>query len=240
MAQSAEEFWESRYAIEEPPEPQAIVARAVRDALEYFGPMEGKRVLDIGCGTGATSLLLAKTGAQVTALDYSRNAVDSLARYTEAKGITNITPVCGDALKIDRLGGFDFVFGSLILHHIEPFATFCAVLRNALEPGGRGFFLENNAASEMLIWFREHVVGKLWVPRCGDGIEFPLTPGEIAMLRGHFRVETRIPEMIFFQLVSTYLLRRRLKGFTRSIDDLLFRYNVGKKYSYRQYVLIEG
>jgi hypothetical protein len=42
---------------------------------------------------------------------------------------------------------------------------------------GRGFFWENNARIKSMIWFRQNIVGKLWVPKFGDSEEFPLTPG---------------------------------------------------------------
>jgi SAM-dependent methyltransferase len=46
----------------------APVSKALLDAL---GSIEGKRVLDIGCGAGATCELLAAQGADVTGLDVS-------------------------------------------------------------------------------------------------------------------------------------------------------------------------
>lgn len=234
------QFWEDQYASRTAPDLPATVASAVDAAIAFFGPMQGKRVLDVGCGNGGTSLRLARAGALVTALDYSHGAVDNLNRYVESRGIGNLSAVRADAMQIDSLGRFDLVFGSLILHHLEPFGAFCAALRRTLVPGGRAFFLENNAASDLLIWFRRHVVGRLWVPRHGDGVEFPLSPAEIGQLRKHFEVRTEIPEMIFFQLVSSYLLRRRLTKLTKAIDELLFRLDVGRKYSYLQHVLISG
>src|SRR5437660_845136 len=36
-----------------------------------FGPVAGRRVLDLGCGTGRHTLALARAGARVTALDQS-------------------------------------------------------------------------------------------------------------------------------------------------------------------------
>ena len=240
MSISAEQFWDTQYDDRSPEELPPSIQRSVEEAMVFFGNMRGKRVLDIGCGNGATTLSLAQAGAEVTGIDTSSVAVDKLNRYVAVHRIANVSAMCTSAMALEHLGEFDFVYGSLILHHIEPFSEFCSVLRNALKPGGRAFFFENSATSQLLIWFREHVVGRLWVPRCGDGIEFPLTPAEVDMLRKQFSVDVRIPEMVFFQLVSIYLLRRRLTSMTKAVDDLMFRWNIGKKYSYRQYLLING
>jgi len=59
--------------------------------------------------------------------------------------------------------------------------------------GGRAFFYENSAMSSLLVWFRQHVVGRWWVPKCGDEEEFPLTPGEVDMLRRAFAVRVAYP-----------------------------------------------
>lgn len=240
MELSADRFWDIQHEETRTAGLSPAVQRAVSDALAYFGDVRGKRILDIGCGNGGTSLMLARGGGEVLALDTSQVAVDNLNTLAREQGIRNVIAVRADAMQIGELGGFDYVFGSLILHHIEPFDEFASLLGQSIRRGGRAFFFENNAASDLLIWFREHIVGRLWVPRCGDGIEFPLTPAEIDMLRRHFSVEIRVPEMVFFQLASTYLLKRRLQGVTRAIDAQLFRWNLGRKYSYRQYVMLQN
>ncbi len=239
MASTAEAFWDAQYDLGESRLP-ADIASAVTVATQFFGDLRDKRVLDIGCGNGETTLLLARAGAIVTGVDSSGVAVDRLTRRARDHGIPGVSAVCADALRIDEIGKFDFVFGSLILHHIEPFAEFCTALRRALLPGGSAFFYENNAASDLLVWFRAHVVGRLWVPRYGDGVEFPLTPAEVRELRKHFDVSVDIPEMIFFQLASAYLLKRRLGGITKRIDESLYRWNIGRRYSYRQYLKVRG
>jgi SAM-dependent methyltransferase len=53
-------------------------------------------VLDVGCGTGAISIPLAKRCAQVTALDWSPSMLEMLSRKIEQAGISNITPKCLD------------------------------------------------------------------------------------------------------------------------------------------------
>ena len=73
-----------------------------------------------------TSIFWASTGAQVTAIDYSASAIAKLSEHCEQTGIANIKPVVGDAMAVDELGQFDYVFGSMILHHIEPFGRICA------------------------------------------------------------------------------------------------------------------
>lgn len=94
---------------------------------------------------------------------------------------------------IGEFGAFDFVYGAMILHHIEPFPEFARPLRSAVAPDGRAFFYENSAMNRVLVWFRTHVGGKLWVPKRGDDEEFPLTPGEVDTLREHFKVRVEYP-----------------------------------------------
>lgn len=213
---------------------------AIHAAADWFGDLRGKTVLDLGCGAGASSLLLAETGANVVSVDASPVAIASLESRCAALGLTTVRPVVCNAMTIDTLGPVDFVYGSMILHHLEPFGEFCQALRRAVRPGGRAFFWENNAASDLLLWFREHVVGKLWVPKYGDPHEFPLTPSEIETLRGVFDVTIEYPRMEFFALASLYLLRGRLMKPMVAVDDFLFRHDIGKRYSYQQYVRVQG
>jgi ubiquinone/menaquinone biosynthesis C-methylase UbiE len=64
----------------------AIESRAVCDAL---GPVEGRAVLDAGCGTGRFSLVLAQAGARVVGVDHDMDALRIAARRAGAVA-------CGD------------------------------------------------------------------------------------------------------------------------------------------------
>jgi SAM-dependent methyltransferase len=72
-------------------------------------PLEGK-ILDVGCGNGIFTLRFAKSGADVTGLDYSRHLL-------RQNGHSRL--VCGDATALpfpDR--NFDVVFEANLLHHV--------------------------------------------------------------------------------------------------------------------------
>jgi SAM-dependent methyltransferase len=213
------------------------VQRALDRARAFFGPVQGRTLLDLGCGAGASSLFWARAGALVTAVDTSPVAIEALDRRCGQLGITTLTPIVSDAMAVDRLPPFDFVFGSMLLHHLEPFAAFARVLRRSVKDGGRAFFYENNA-SPLLSWFRSNVVGRFGVPKHGDADESPLTPREVDQLRPLFDVRVEYPEMVFFQLAGVYLLRHRGVAPLKALDDFLYRRDIGVSSSYRQYVML--
>lgn len=62
---------------------------------------EGMNVLEIGCGTGRLALELAKTGARVTALDFSKKMLEKLSREIPAGMTNNMSLVHEDWHQID-------------------------------------------------------------------------------------------------------------------------------------------
>lgn len=118
----------------------AAFAEVTARMLAQADPQPGQNVLDVGCGTGETSVQLAqRVGPQgrVTALDIAGPLLDRAEERARVAGITNITFRNADAQTADLSAEFDHVtsrFG--VMFFADPVAAF-GNLRGALKPGGR-------------------------------------------------------------------------------------------------------
>jgi SAM-dependent methyltransferase len=230
-------FWNDIYT-KNPTYARSKSDSIVISAMNHFGDIRGARLLELGCGDGSISAFFAEQGAQVTAIDISEVAINNLNKFSLENGIDSINAVHCSAFDIDQLGEFDFVFGSMILHHLEPFDEFAKLLRKSMKAEGKAFFYENNAFSDLLVWCRNNLVGKFGIPKYGDNDEFPLLPSEVDCLRRRFDVQVEYPTMQFFQMASVYLFKGKLKFVTLPMDQALYLFKPARKLSYRQYIFL--
>ena len=79
--------------------------------------IEGRRILELGCGLGLASLVLAKRGANITATDRHPSVATFLAHNAALNDLAPIPFVRSDWLQQDdELGRFDLIIGSDVLH----------------------------------------------------------------------------------------------------------------------------
>lgn len=109
------------------------------------------RVLDVGCGVGRWSTLLARRGAIVTGADLSPTMIAEARRRAELQNVSTRTRfIVQDLACLDAGGTFDLILGVTVLQHIlDPESLRSAVRRMAhhLAPGGRMVLLEAAPAS---------------------------------------------------------------------------------------------
>lgn len=109
----------------------AVLAAAV-DAL---GDLNGRRVLDVGCGTGRFTRELAALGARVTGIDKSETML-GVARATQRAGGIRPAYVCGDANVAIPEQSYDAITAFYVLQYLDV-PAFCRRAFSALVPEGK-------------------------------------------------------------------------------------------------------
>jgi len=175
--------------------------------LGLLGDLTGKVVLDVGCGLGIHSVAMAQLGATVIAIDVSPVAIRWTNRCSSDFGVKrNVRALVASVYELplpDR--SVDAVFGSRVLHHLDPGAAGNEVAR-VLKPNGVAVFCENSASNRVVMWGREHLVGKFGIKRYGkDANEYPLRFKDIEKFAKGFQSYDRyFPFFCFFGLLHDF------------------------------------
>lgn len=111
-----ENFTEKRYK-----STNLIRARVHTLMLESAVNMLGNRgkLIDLGCGDGSASVLLANKGLQVVGIDISKNNIKAANLRLKSNISARLNFYVGDACKSDQPTGFyDFAFSHHVLEHL--------------------------------------------------------------------------------------------------------------------------
>jgi ubiquinone/menaquinone biosynthesis C-methylase UbiE len=99
------------------------------------GDVDGRRVLDAGCGSGPLTAALHDRGAVVTGFDLSAGMIDLARQRLGVHADLHVADL-GEPLPFED-GSFDDVVASLCLHYLEDWAAPLVELRRVLRSGGR-------------------------------------------------------------------------------------------------------
>jgi SAM-dependent methyltransferase len=121
----------------------AMMAVFGQAAIEAAAPASGERVLDVGCGAGASSLALAArvgAGGQVLGVDISEPLIGR-ARTLAPQHTPALFQVADASCAELPEGAFDILFSRFgVMFFDDPTGAF-AHMRRALRPGGRVAFV---------------------------------------------------------------------------------------------------
>ncbi len=125
--------------------------------LQDFLPQAAEPLLalDIGCGTGAIAVRLARLGFQVTLLDASLAMLEFAKRTAEEAGVgERIVLKYGDATRLENFietGSFDLILCHNILEYVDdPSAVLRSAARGLRNPSSIISILVRNRAGEVL------------------------------------------------------------------------------------------
>jgi len=176
------------------------------------GPVAGKRVLEVGAGSGRDSIALARDGAVNVVLDYSPASLALVQQQARAKGVV-VHCVLADALRMPfRDGAIDVVFHQGLLEHFRDPMPLLVENARVTARGGRTIvdvpqtFHLYTAMKQTLILFNAWFAG--W--------ETQFTPAELEQLmrRAGFAVrrtygEWMVPGLVY--RVVREVLKRGLR-----------------------------
>jgi trans-aconitate 2-methyltransferase len=103
-----------------------------RELIQLLAPQPGERILDLGCGTGQLTQVIAETGSAVVGMDRSRAMVQEARR-----NCPHLPFAVADATALPCAGAFDAVFSNAVLHWVRDAAPAVAGIRRALKREGR-------------------------------------------------------------------------------------------------------
>jgi 2-polyprenyl-3-methyl-5-hydroxy-6-metoxy-1,4-benzoquinol methylase len=106
------------------------------DRIIPFSNIRGKDVLEIGCGMGLQTELLAKAGARLVSVDLSETSIEATSIRSRLKGFDV------DLRRMDAVDlafpdeSFDFVWSWGVIHHSAQTGGIVRQIHRVLRPGG--------------------------------------------------------------------------------------------------------
>jgi ubiquinone/menaquinone biosynthesis C-methylase UbiE len=149
--------------------------------LRQMGPLEGKKLLDIGAGLGESSVYFALKGAHVTTVDISPAMVETAMRLAERHGVElrGVVSV-GEELNVPD-AHYDLVYIANTIHHVQDRAKLFETIQRALKPGGR-FFSYDPLVYNPAIQVYRRMATEVRTPD-----ESPLTRADLKLAKEYFR-----------------------------------------------------
>ena len=183
----------------------------IRDrASQQFGrdplanrPLEGLRLLDIGCGGGLLSEPMARMGAEVVGADASEKNIRIAQTHAEQSGVTvDYRAVTAEALAANG-EQFDIILNMEVVEHVSDVAFFIETCASMVKPGGLMFIATINRtlkAGALAIFGAEYVLK--WLPRGTHQFEKLVRPEELERPLGNAGMVVTDRTGVFFNPIQ--------------------------------------
>jgi predicted nicotinamide N-methyase len=126
-------------------------APALAAAVARAGRLDGRRVLEVGCGLGLPGVAAARAGAEVLLTDAAPEATvfaaENLAR-NGAAGEVGVLDLHAPAEALLARGPWDLVLGADVVYHRGHVAPLVALLPRLLAPGGEAWITDPGRPGE--------------------------------------------------------------------------------------------
>lgn len=201
----------------------------IANRLAYFaGDLAGKRILDIGCGSGGIAIAFARKGGVCTALEPAPHRFEWAKVRTHDHGVT--IELRKEGIEEFQCGhdGFDIILCVDVLEHIPNWRLAMNRLCTMLRPGGFIYCTTHNPFNLRHLWEEPHsgLAGVMLLP-------YGIRKWYVTRLR---RVAKSYPVYAFPSLLSVMRIGRRY-GLKLIFPDVLRKYGeptlIGRKWMRR-------
>ncbi|GAB4399891.1 MAG: bifunctional 2-polyprenyl-6-hydroxyphenol methylase/3-demethylubiquinol 3-O-methyltransferase UbiG [Rhodoferax sp.] len=178
--------------------------------IQSLCSVQGKRVLDVGCGGGILTDSLARAGANATGIDLAGKALRVAQLHALDAGTENVRyqEISAEDMAREQPGAFDVVTCMEMLEHVPDPASIVRACSTLVKPGGWVFFstLNRNPKSFLLaIVGAEYVLNML--PRGTHEYAKMIRPSELARFCRDAGLEVRQTKGLSFNpLTQRYWL----------------------------------
>jgi SAM-dependent methyltransferase len=145
------------------------LAAAVAASIKQHIPLNhNMTALEFGCGTALVTFNLIDQLGQVTAMDNSPGMLDIVKLKVVDAGLDNVD-VCltSDAVPHLQPQHYDFIFSSMVLHHVGDLLPVLQALVAALKPGGvialADLDIEDGSFHTDSCGVEHHGIDRLWL-----------------------------------------------------------------------------
>lgn len=176
------------------------------DRVMPLAQLRGKRVLEIGCGMGLHTEIMARSGADVTAIDLTPTAVEATRERLRLKGLTARVEEADAETIAFSAGSFDFVWSWGVIHHSARTGRIVRQIARVLAPDGecRVMVYNREGTSARVAFWRDHVLKGGFLRRTFDETLWRFTDGFTA--RHYVRDQLEDLFRTFFEDVTTEVL----------------------------------
>jgi 2-polyprenyl-3-methyl-5-hydroxy-6-metoxy-1,4-benzoquinol methylase len=196
---------------------EAMTSPEMRFITKELGSLEGKKLLDLGCGLGEASVYFAMKGADVTSCDLSPEMLDLTEKLAHINN-TEVTKhlASADDLKLEGQK-FDVIYAGNLFHHVDINETLIG-LKSHLKNDGILVSWDPLAYNPFINLYR-YIATEVRTPD-----EHPIKMKDIKTFRSHFsKVETKyfwLTTLVIFILMVVKQRRNPNKErFWKSVVD---------------------
>ena len=152
------------------------------ELIYRYAPLDGKRILDVGCGGGLLSEGMATRGANVTGIDLSEKPLGvAKLHLLETGQKVDYRKISVEQLADEMPGAFDAVTCLEMLEHVPNPSSVIAACARLVKPGGQVFLstLNRNPKSYLLAVVAAEYVMQMLPKGTHDYAKF-IKPSELA------------------------------------------------------------